>query len=87
MPFGERDRILMGREKDPPVKQIDAKPSEFRRLPKYERWVLWYGIIGGLVLLVFMMAALDWPWMHLAQLGLPVFVIAGALALLTKNTP
>ena len=64
---------------------IDLEPGEFRRLPKYSRGALLYSLVGGAVLLVFMMAATGWPWLLLAQLGLPVFIIAGSLVLLTSH--
>ena len=64
---------------------IDLKPSEFRRVPKIERWALWYGLVGGAALLVFMMAATGWPWLLAAQIGVPVFIIGASLALLTSH--
>lgn len=66
---------------------INLKPSEFRRVTKIERWALWYGLLGGVALLVFMMAATGWQWLMAAQIGAPVLIIGASLALLTKDTP
>lgn len=88
MPYAGGGAILMecpweGRMAERPM--IDLKPTEFRRLPKIERWALWYGLAGGIALLVFMLATTGWPWLLAAQIGAPVLIIGASLALLTSH--